>query len=324
MAVKALARSDLQRLLPVSGVIDRLRAAFEAHAAGRLTLPARQHLEALGGIVLTMACAGLEGRLGIKTVSVFRENPSRGLPRVLATYALHDGETGALLALMDGGYLTAVRTAATSALAATFLARPEASRVGVFGTGVQARFHLEALRARFPLVEALAVGRTPDRAAAFARAVERELGLPVRAAAAAEDLLAAADIVVTATTAGAPVVAGRLLRPGQCVLAVGAFTPGTRELDTEAIRRARVFVDTWDGALTEAGDVLLPLEEGTIEKRHLLGELGDLVAGRVPGRQGDAEITVFKSVGSALEDLAAANLAYDGAVAAGLGQAIDL
>lgn len=320
MAVTVLTRPDLQRLLPVSAVIDRLRAAFEAYAAGALLLPPRQRLDLPGGAVFIMPCAGLGGCLGIKTVSVFGGNPSRGVPRLQATYALHDAATGVLQALADGAYLTAIRTAATSALAATYLARPESSRVGVFGTGVQARFHLEALRARFPIVEAMVVGRTPDRAAAFAQAAEGELGMRVRPAAGAEQLLAQADIVVTATTAGAPLFPGRLLRPGQCVLAVGAFTPTTRELDTAAIRRARVFVDTWAGALAEAGDVLIPLGEGAIEKAHLLGDLGELVAGRVPGRQGGQEITIFKSVGAALEDLAVGVLALERAAAAGIGQ----
>ncbi|HEY7676814.1 MAG TPA: ornithine cyclodeaminase family protein, partial [Candidatus Methylomirabilis sp.] len=312
------------RLLPVSAVIDRLRTAFEAYAAGALILPPRQRLDLPGGVVFTMPCAGLGARLGIKTVSVFEGNPSRGVPRLLATYALHDAETGALLALVDGAYLTAVRTAATSALAATYLARPESSRVGVFGSGVQARFHLEALRARFPVAEAMVVGRTPAKANAFAAASERDLGMRVRAAAGPDELLGRADIVVTATTSATPLFAGHLLRPGQCVLAVGAFTPTARELDTTAIRRARVFVDTREGALTEAGDVLIPLAEGAIEKTHLLGDLGDLVVGRVRGRQGAEEITVFKSVGNALEDLATAILAVEGAGAAGIGQRANL
>lgn len=324
MTVTILTRSDLQRLLPMSSVIDRLRVAFQARAAGALILPPRQCLEVPGGVMFSMPCAGLGTHLGIKTVSVFEGNPSRGLPRLLATYALHDAGTGALLAVTDGAYLTAVRTAATSALAATYLARPRSVRVGVFGTGVQARFHLEALRARFPIVEAMAVGRTAERAATFAEAAEREIGIRVGAAAGPEELLAHADIVVTATTAGTPLFAGHLLRPGQCVLAVGAFSPSTRELDTEAIRRARLFVDTREGAFAEAGDLLIPLAEGAIEKTHLVGDLGDLVAGSVPGRRGEEEITIFKSVGSALEDLAAAVLALEGARAAGLGHEVAL
>jgi len=308
----------------MSAVIDRLRAAFAAHATGALVLPPRQHLQIPGGVLILMACAGLGDRAGVKTISVFDGNPSRGLPRLLSHYALHDASTGALLALMDGAHLTAVRTAATSALAATFLARPESSRVGVFGTGVQARSHLEALRARFPVTEALVVGRTPERGAAFAAAMERELGLRVRPAGGPEALMAEADIVVTATTAGAPLFPGRLLRPGHCVLAVGAFTAATREVDSEAVRRARVFVDTWLGAMEEAGDVLIPLREGTIARSHVAGELADLVAGRVPGRRGDDEITLFKSVGSALEDLAAATLALEAAAAGALGRRIDL
>ena len=308
----------------MSAVIDRLRTAFETYAAGDLILPSRQRLDVPGGVVFAMPCAGLGGRLGIKTVSVFDGNPSRGIPRLLATYALHDAGTGALMALLDGAYLTAVRTAAASALAATYLARPESSRVGVFGSGVQARFHLEALRARFPVTEAMVVGRTPAKATAFAAATERDLGVPVRAGAGPDEVLARADIVVTATTSGTPLFAGHLLRPGQCVLAVGAFTPATRELDTAAIRRARVFVDTREGALAEAGDLLMPLAEGAIEPSHLLGDLGDLVAGRVRGRQGTEEITVFKSVGTALEDLATAILAVEGAGGAGLGQRANL
>jgi ornithine cyclodeaminase/alanine dehydrogenase-like protein (mu-crystallin family) len=260
----------------------------------------------------------------MKTISVFEGNPSRGLPRLLSHYALHDAATGGLLALMDGAHLTAVRTAATSALAASYLARPESSRLGVFGTGVQARAHLEALRARFPIAEALVVGRTLDRAVAFAAAAGRELGMQVRAAAGPEELLDAADIVVTATTAGTPLFPGERLRPGQCVLAVGAFTAATREVDSEAVRRARVFVDTWLGALEEAGDLLIPLQEGTIDRAHLQGELAGLVAGRVPGRQSGSEITLFKSVGSALEDLAAASLALEAAAAGGFGLRLQL
>ena len=324
MEVTVLTRSDLQRLLPMSAVIDRLRTAFEAYAAGALILPPRQRLDVSGGVVFTMPCAGLGGRLGIKTVSVFEGNPARGMPRLLATYALHEAETGALLALLDGAYLTAVRTAATSALAATYLARPESSRVGVFGSGVQARFHLEAVRARFPIAEAMIVGRTPAKAAAFATTTERDLGMRVRPAAGPDELLAWADIVVTATTAGTPLFAGDLLRPGQCVLAVGAFAPTTRELDTRAIQRARLFVDTREGALAEAGEVLIPLAEGAIEKAHIVGDLGDLVAGRCGGRQGAEEITIFKSVGSGLEDLATAILAIEGAAGVGLGQRASL
>lgn len=323
MAITVLTRSDLQRALPVSAMIDRLREAFAAHAAGRLLLPPRHQLKVPGGVVILMACAGLGGRLGTKTVSVFQGNPSRGLPRLLSHYALHDAATGALVAVMDGAQLTAVRTAATSALAASYLARPESSRVGVFGTGVQARAHLEALRARFPIAEALVAGRTPERAATFAAAVGRDLGMRVRPAA-PEELLEGADIVITATTAGTPLFPGGLLRPGQCVVAVGAFTPATREVDSEAVRRASVFVDTWLGALEEAGDILIPLQEGAIDRAHLRGELADLAAGRAPGRQSDREITLFKSVGSALEDLAAANLALDAAAAAGLGRHIQL
>lgn len=324
MAVTVLSRSDLQHLLPVGTLVERLRDAFRAHAEKALALPPRQHLDLGTGVTLVMACAGLGGNLGIKTVSVFPANPARGLPRLLASYALHDAGSGALLALMDGSHLTAVRTAATSALAATYLARAESSRLGVFGTGVQARFHVEALRAFFPIAEVLAFGRTAAQAGAFAERLGGELGVRARGAASPEEVLAAADIVVTATTAATPLFPGHLLRPGQCVVAVGAFTPRTRELDSEAVRRARVFVDTREGALAEAGDLLIPLGEGSIGRDHLEGELADLVAGRVCGRRDPREITLFKSVGSALEDLAAANLAYQEALARGAGSTLNL
>jgi ornithine cyclodeaminase len=235
-----------------------------------------------------------------------------------------DGATGQPVALLEGTYLTALRTGATSALAARLLARADARRVVCFGAGVQAAMQLACLAAVRPLERVAVVGRNPDRARRFAAETSRALGLPVEVAPDARAAVRGADIVTCATTSPAPVVFGADLRPGVHLDLVGAFRPTEREADTEAVRKARVVVDTYAGALEEAGDVLLPLREGAIERAHILAELAELVTGARTGRRSDADITLFKSVGWALEDLAAARLAYDRARAERLGAEVAL
>lgn len=323
-----LDRTTLAELLSPADVIDALADAFKQVAAGHAAAPPRGVL-ALGpdAALLTMPAALAPGAAaeaaGVKLVTYHGGNRARGLPTLHATYVLLDGATGRPLALLEGTYLTALRTGATSALAARYLARPDARRITCFGAGVQAAFQLRCLAAVRPPERVAVVGRDPGRARTFAARLARELDIDVGVEIDGARALRDADLVTCATTSATPVVAGRDLRPGTHVDAVGAFRPTDRELDSETIRRARVVVDTYAGALHEAGDILLPIAEGLIGRGHVVAELAQLVSGARAGRTSATEITVFKSVGFAVEDLATARLAYNRAMASGAGARIE-
>jgi ornithine cyclodeaminase/alanine dehydrogenase len=324
--MRILGREVLEALLPPSDVIAAVERAFRECAAGRAAalpravLPMGRH-----GVFLAMVSALPRlGALGTKLVTVVERNQSRGLPTIHASYVLTDPETGAPLALMEAGFLTGIRTGATSALAARHLARPDSRVVACFGAGVQARFQLLCLSRVLPLAEVRVVGRDAGRAAAFADRMRRELGITVRVEASRKAAVVGADVITCATTSSRPVFSGRDLAPGAHVDAVGTFRPATREVDTVAVRRSRVVVDTYEGAWEEAGDLLIPIKARAITRRHVRAELAELVAGIRPGRTSPREITLFKSVGFAPEDAVTARLAYDRAVEAGLGAEIPL
>jgi ornithine cyclodeaminase/alanine dehydrogenase-like protein (mu-crystallin family) len=261
-------------------------------------------------VLLAMPCAVADPpALGAKIVSVFRRNPARGLPTVTSTYILSDHETGAPLAIMDGGYLTGIRTAAGSAVATRALARTDARTLGVFGTGVQARFHVEMIRRVRPIDRVLVAGSSADKAREFAEWVGSESG--VAAAAASAEEVSAADIVCACTTSSTPVVVATAVKDGTHVNAVGAFTPSTRELPAELLARARVYVDTRAGAFSEAGDLLLAVAEGAMALASVVGEVGEVILGTIPTRRSKDEVSVYKSVGAAFLDAATARLAFD-------------
>jgi alanine dehydrogenase len=326
--VLVLTRADLERVLSPLEVVEAMAAAFRRYGGGACEVPARSATPVgQDGVLLTMPAAfsdGAQRGLGVKQVSVYPGNRARGHPTLYATYLLMDGASGKPLALLEGTYLTGIRTGATSALASRLLARPDARRVACFGAGVQARFQLLCLAALRPLDRVDVIGRNPQRARAFAESMCAALGIPVEPCVDPHRAARQAHLIVCATTSPTPVVFGADLGPGTHVDAVGAFRPTDRELDGEAIRRARVVVDTYAGALEEAGDVLIPMGEGIIDRAHVRAELAEVVTGRCPGRTSDEEITVFKSVGFALEDLAAARLAYDRARAHGIGKEVNL
>lgn len=255
--------------------------------------------------------------LGAKIVSVFRRNPQRGLPTVTSLYLLSQYDTGAPLALMDGGYLTGLRTAAGSAVATRELARPDARSLGVFGTGVQARFHVETIRRVRPLERVLVSATSDDKARAFADWVTSTTGLTAGPASAAE--ASACDIVAACTTSPTPVVVDEAVRPGAHVNAVGAFTPSTRELPSALVGRAQVYVDTRAGALSEAGDLLLAVDDGAFALDRVVAEVGELLLGRVARPATADAVSVYKSVGAAFLDAATARLAYERAGSVGLG-----
>jgi ornithine cyclodeaminase/alanine dehydrogenase len=321
-----LSRRDLERLLTPSDVIAAVDAAFREYAAGRArVLPRAIMPMGRHGVFLSMVSALPRRRaLGTKLVTVVPGNRARGLPTIHAGYLLIDPETGAPLALMEAGFLTAIRTGATSALAARHLARPDSRVVACFGAGVQAAFQLRCLQAVLDIRAVRVVGRSPRRAQAFAARMRDALRVPVEVTRDRKGAVREADVITCATTSPTPVFSGRDVKSGTHVDAVGAFRPTTREVDTETVRRARVAVDTYAGAWEEAGDVLIPLRARAIRRGHVRAELAELVAGRKRGRVSSREITLFKSVGFALEDAATARLAYDRAKRAGVGREIHL
>jgi ornithine cyclodeaminase len=300
--------AELAAVLDDRSLVECLRAAFREGAEA----PLRHHhpLPAPGGEgMLLLMPAWRPGRaIGVKVVTVFPGNAARGLSAVQATYLLMDAGTGAPLAVMDGAMLTRRRTAAASALAATYLARPDSASLLMVGTGSLAPHLVAAHAAARPIREVRVWGRSPDKAAALAARLDRP-GLRATTAADLEAAVRAADIVSCATLAHEPLIRGDWLRPGTHLDLVGGFTPAMREADDDAVRRSRVFVDT-PAALQEAGDVVRPIANGILRTEDV-ADLLDLVHGRRPGRQGEAEITLFKPVGAALEDLAAAQLAFE-------------
>ena len=288
-------------------LIDALRAAFRA--GGNTPLRASYPVTPEGDRLLLMP-AWDASSLGVKIVTVFPRNPARGLASVSALYLLMDAASGHPLALIDGEALTLRRTAAASALASLYLSRPDARTLLVVGPGRLAPHMAAAHCAVRPIERVLVWGRDRARAEAMAAALHWD-GCPAEPCAELGAGLAVADIVTCATTAREPVVRGALVRPGTHVDLVGAFTPEMRESDDALIAKSSVFVDTRAGALREAGDLVHAIDGGAIGREHVRAELAELCTGRHAGRQAAGETTVFKSVGTALEDLCAARLVYE-------------
>ena len=324
-----LTRNDVEALLPMSEAMAAVEQAFLQHALGNVTMPLRTTIPvaAYKGVNLGMPAyiGGTLDALGLKVVSVYAENPAKhGLPTVMATVLLNDPRTGALLAIMDGGWLTAMRTGAAGGVAAKHLARGDARTVTVLGAGVQARTQLMAACEARAIRHAFVYDIDAERGRTFALEMSAKLGIEV---APAEDLRAAiesADIVSAASSAHDPVFPGAWLRPGTHINGVGSHAPRARELDSETVRRSLVIVDQRQACLAEAGDIILPIQEGAITEQHIHGELGQVIAGQIPGRTSDEQITLFKSVGLALQDVATAARIYALAKERGIGQTIAL
>jgi len=306
--VRVVGEAELAAVLDDRGLVDRLREAFREGAESPLRHPHAVGTPGTEATLLLMPAWQPGRALGVKVVTVFPANAARGLSAVQGTYLLLDAETGAPRAVLDEAALTRRRTAAASALAATYLARADSARLLMVGTGALAPHLVSAHAAVRPIREVRVWGRNAEKATALAARLDRP-GLRVTAADDLEAAARGADVLSCATLSADPLVHGDWLRPGTHVDLVGGFTPAMREADDEAIRRSRVFVDT-PAALEEAGDVVQPIARRLLRKEDVT-DLFDLVRGRRPGRQGDEEITLFKSVGTALEDLAAARLAIE-------------
>jgi len=316
-----LNEDDVRAVLPMADLIETMRGALAAYSSGRTQQPLRTVLElgqqrAFFGI---MPASLDESRaVGTKLVTVFPSNRDRGLPSHLATIVLLDPETGALDALMDGRYITEARTAAVSAVSVDVLALPDAGTLALIGSGVQARSHLEAIACVRRLTDVRIWSPDESHRAAFAREAQH-VHPNVRAVGSAREAVDGADLIVTATSATSPVLVSDWVRDSAHVCAVGACRPTHRELDSALIARSRLFVDSTIGALAEAGDIVLAIGERAIAADHIAGEIGSVVSGTVQGRQQPRQVTVFKSLGMAVEDVAAAHLVCTRARARGVG-----
>lgn len=304
----------------MADAIEAMRDAFTQMALGNVVLPPRTRLDIpeSNGLVLLMPCRAGTSQMSLKVIQQFAGNRARGLPLIQALVLLGDASDGRFLAIMDGAALTAIRTGAVSGLATQLLARKDSRTAAIFGAGVQARTQLEAVCAARPIRAARVYDEDYSQATRFAKEMSERLGIAVTPADNSAEALKDADVICTATTSRTPVFLDNELAPGAHVNGVGSWKPETVEIPEATICRARVFVDQRAAAMEEAGDLLMPLQKGKIHGEHFQ-ELGELLTERVPGRQGPEEITVFKSVGLAVQDLFAAGRAWQNARRLGIG-----
>ncbi|MGQ9709828.1 MAG: ornithine cyclodeaminase family protein [Anaerolineae bacterium] len=327
MKVRILSHSDVRRALPMREAVEAMKRAFAQLSTGQADVPLRTpiHVPRHNGLTLFMpAYLAADDQMAVKIVSVFNDNPARGLPLIHALVVVVDAETGRPVAVMEGGSLTALRTGAASGAATDLLSRPDAAIAAVFGAGVQGRTQLEAVCAVRPIREAWVYDVDPQRAQAYAREMGEPLGIPVHVATSPAEAVRQADVICTATTSTTPVFDDADVRPGTHINAVGAYTPQMREIPTETVLRARVVIDHRTASLAEAGDLLIPIQEGRMTEQHIWAELGEIAAGLKPGRLSPDEITLFKSVGVAVQDVAAAAAVLEAARRQNLGVEISL
>lgn len=325
-----LNRREVESLLDFDQLIDKLAAAMAELSAGRISMPPRVVAEVpeRRGLLGVMPAYWPSARtLSTKLVSVFPENARQGLPTHQAIIVVFDAETGVPQALLDGASITGARTAAGSALATRLLARPDADVLVIIGTGVQARAHAQAIPRVRKIREIRVVGRDGAKARALARELTVQLGIRTEPFETAEEALRGAGVVCATTHASEPVVKGKWLEPGTHVNSVG-LNPQGREVDEDVVKRALVVVESRQAALAPspsgANDLTWPLRDGVITESHIHAEIGELVSGTRPGRTSREQITLYKSVGVAVQDAAAAQLVFDAARARGAGREVEI
>ena len=303
--MKVISAVELANIATYGAIVEALREGFKADIA----TPVRHHHDTSSVSTLLLMPAWSKEWTGLKTVVVKTDNAAKNLPTIQASYLLIKNDTGETVAIMDGTELTRRRTAAASALAADYLARHEASTLMLVGAGALGAHFVKAHAVVRPIRKVFIYNRSPEKAAALARELKAD-GFEASAITDLEAAVRQADIVSCVTTSTKPIVRGEWLKPGAHVDLAGAFKPTMRETDGDVLARSRVFVDTRDGALSEAGDLLEARDEGKFDFANVQGDLFDLCRGTVKGRKTPGEITLFKSCGTALEDLAAAIMVY--------------
>lgn len=324
-----LTRADVEAVLSMHDTIDAVEEGFRALARGEVVMPQRAAtpVAPYEGLHLSMPAFvdGEPGALSIKVITVYGNNPARyGLPAIQGVLLLSDAPTGRLLAMMDAEYLTAMRTGAVSGVATKYLARDDASIVTLFGAGAQAGAQLEAVCAVRPIERAFVITRTGAKDLDFCLHMQNKLDIHVLPCRDIRMGVESADIICTATNSHTPLFNGNWLQDGVHINAVGAYTARMREVDGHTIHVARVFVDQRQAAQAEAGDIMIPIAQGELEYSHVVGELGQLVTGEIDGRVCYSDITLFKSVGLAMQDAVTASVIYARAIDAEIGVEIDL
>jgi len=326
METLLVTQSEVPRLLPMNECVDVMARALEELARGQTILPLRSIMwlpERVGGLGLMPGALLHEKVLGLKAITFFPGNEGTPIDTHQGAVLLFEAEQGRLLAVIDATAITAIRTAAVSGVATRALAREEAGDLALLGSGVQARTHLEAMRCVRKIRRVRVASKSFGNAKAFAERESKRQEIAIDAVATVREAVEGADLICTTTSAREPILLGQWIAPGAHVNAVGSSVPVARELDTAAVLSSRLYADRRESLLNEAGDFLIPKKEGAIDDGHLVGELGEVLIGKVPGRRSSGEVTLFKSLGLGIEDVASARHIYEKARKAGLGRFLE-
>ncbi len=326
MGMLIVNQSQVPALLPMDECIQVMEEVLAGLSRGECQLPLRHIMwlpDKRGALGLMPSHWNTAGVIGLKAVTFFPGNEGTELDSHQGAVMLYDADRGSLLAVIDGTSITAIRTAAVSGVATKLLARDECGHLAIIGSGVQAGVHLQAMLQCRSINRLTVFSKTLDRAERFAESASKRYAIPARAVRSCQAAVQDADIICTTTSAREPVLHGDWLKPGTHINAVGSSVNFARELDGEAVRRSRLFVDRRESALSEAGDFLLAKKEGLVGDDHIVGEIGDVLIGKVDGRKSATDITLFKSVGLAVEDLAAALHVYEKAKETGVGTTVE-
>ena len=329
MEIRVLSAEEVQQALPMSVAIEAMKEAYTQLSNGQASVPLRSRINVTQHEGITFFMPALLHNtqdMAVKIVSVFPRNPDKGLATITAVVIALNSETGQPIAVLEGASLTAIRTGAASGAATDLLARENTRSVAIFGSGVQAKTQLEAVCTVRSIEQVWVYSLDEPGAKSFISEMAGYGPIPtdISLVDRPNEAISNADVICTATTSSTPVFNGSELKPGTHINAIGSFTPTMQEIDTETVRKARVVVDSREAALAEAGDLIIPIEQGVITADWIYAELGEIVSGERPGRIDSVQITLFKSVGVAVQDAVAASRALIGAEEAGLGQIIHL
>ncbi len=322
-----LSRDDVIKVLEMADCMDVVEQAFAELASGTAVLPLRINITPPDGLALYMPAYLKElGALACKVVTVYKNNPKEyNMPTVIGKVLLQDPKTGDVICIMDGGYLTAVRTGAASGVATKYLAREDKGQVaGIFGAGVQAEMQLWAVAVARDLARAYVYDISAEATERFVGKMSAKLNLEILKADSPDTMLTESDIICTATSSPTPIFDGSKVREGTHINGIGSHTPNARELDTAIVKRSKFTADSYEACLKEAGDIMIPIQEGALDKSHMHAELGEVITGKKSARADNKEITLFKSNGLAIQDVATAKLVYDKAVQAKIGVEVEL
>lgn len=325
--MRIIPQSQVEQLLPVAQCVPVMRQAMLATSRRNVTLPIRQFMpvpDAPGKLAIMPGTLGEPACFGIKLVCKYDRPHDDPLGTHVGMVMLFDSVKGVPLAMIEGSSLTAIRTSAASALATELLARKNARRLAIIGNGEQAERHVHAMRAVRDIEHIAIWGRDPERAARFAQNIGRKTGVAVELCHSPADAVVEADIICTTTSSRDPVLHGQDLQPGQHVNLVGAAIPAAAEVDDEAVSRSRFYVDYRDAAMAAAGELLGAVERGAVTEEHIVGEIGEVADGTAPGRENGDDITMYKSLGVASQDLAAAYAIWQMAETQDKGMTVDL